>query len=147
MSDNAKIGFAGGFVLILIGAGLLFGMWGCPQYRVYEQRMEGEAKLKESEGSRQIAVEEAKAKYESAKLLSQAEVERAKGVAEANRIIGDSLKENREYLIYLWIQELNNNPNNVIYVPTETGLPVLEAGRFLKQIDEKRGKEQKESKD
>ena len=40
---------------------------------------------------------------DSAKLLADAEVERAKGVAQANAIIGDSLKNNEEYLRYLYI--------------------------------------------
>ena len=42
------------------------------------------------------------------KALAQAEIERAKGVAEANRIIGDSLKGNESYLRYLWISGLKD---------------------------------------
>ena len=121
-----------GCLLVVIAGCVFLGMWGCPQYTVYQQRLEGEAKLREAESSRQIAVEEAKAKKEAAKMLAEAEVERARGVAEANRIVGDSLKENHEYLMYLWIQELSDNTNNVIYVPTEGSLPILEAGRFFK---------------
>lgn len=125
----------------LIVAGLLFlGMFvvgGCytwPQYGVYRERLAGEAKLREAESSRQIAVEEAKAKKESARMLAEAEVERARGVAEANKIVGDSLKGNHEYLVWLWISELSSNPNDVIYIPTETGLPILEAGRLFKNV-------------
>ena len=66
---------------------------------------------------------------ESAELLAQAEITRAKGVAQANKIIGDSLKENEAYLRYLWINGLESNNPTVIYVPTEAGLPILEAGR------------------
>lgn len=110
-------------VLLLVGT-----LWGVPQYKVYSQQLSGEAKLREAESSRQIAVEEAKAKLEASKLLSQAEVERAKGVAEANKIIGGSLKENREYLTYLWLESLKEG--DVIYVPTEANLPLLEATRL-----------------
>lgn len=106
------------------------GCYGCPQYKVYVQEMEGKAKLREAESSRQILVEEAKAREQAAKMLANAEVERAKGVAEANRIIGDSLKDHPEYLTYLWIKEVNADGNAVIYVPTEAGLPILEAGRL-----------------
>jgi hypothetical protein len=50
-------------------------------------------------------------------------------VAEANRIIGESLKGNESYLRYLWIQNLESGSNSVVYVPTEAGLPILEAGK------------------
>jgi regulator of protease activity HflC (stomatin/prohibitin superfamily) len=118
-------------VLLLCVFGIGGGCIGYPQYKVYQQRMEGEAKLKESESSRLIQVEDAKAKEQASRLLANAEVERAKGVAEANRIIGDSLKNHPEYLTYLWIKEVNADGNAVIYVPTEAGLPILEAGRGM----------------
>lgn len=69
------------------------------------------------------------ASQEAAQHLAQAEIERAKGVAEANKIIGDSLKGNEAYLRYLWIHSLENTQNSVIYVPTEANLPILEAGK------------------
>jgi len=51
-------------------------------------------------------------------------------VAKANKIIGDSLKDNESYLRYLWINGLSEKDNNtVIYVPTEANLPILEAGK------------------
>ncbi len=115
--------------LVVLGIVCLF-MWGCPQYHVYQQGMAGEAKLKEAESSRQIAIQEAHAKREAAKDLALAEVERAKGVAEANRIIGAGLKDNHEYLMYLWLHAMADQPHQIIYVPTEAGLPILEAGRF-----------------
>ena len=94
-----------------------------------ELKKQGEALLLEAESSRKIAIEEARAKLESAKLLSEAEIERAKGVAEANKIIGDSLKNNESYLRYLWIQNMNNNSKEVIYIPTEANMPIMEAGK------------------
>jgi regulator of protease activity HflC (stomatin/prohibitin superfamily) len=100
------------------------------KYTVWEQSKVGEAALRKADWDRQIAVREAKAKMESATLLAQAEVERAKGVAEANKIIGDSLKGNEDYLRYLWIDHLQNEKNQVIYVPTEANLPILEANRL-----------------
>jgi regulator of protease activity HflC (stomatin/prohibitin superfamily) len=79
-----------------------------------------------------VAVAEAKAKMESAELLAQAEITRAKGVAAANEIIGKSLSNNEAYLRYLWIQNLENTKNNqIIYVPTEAGLPILESTRLM----------------
>ena len=121
----------GSVLSIIFVFGLIaFGMWGCPQYSVYTQRLSGEAELANAEYSRQVAVREAQAKKDSASLLADAEVQRAKGVAAANKIIGDSLKENEAYLKYLWITDVTGNKNaTVVYVPTEAQIPILEAGR------------------
>lgn len=100
-----------------------------PLYHVWDQRLLGEAELARATYNRQVAVQEAQAKMEAAKSLAQAEIERAKGVAQANKIIGDSLKDNESYLRYLWIDGLNKGEHDVIYVPTEGSLPILEAGK------------------
>lgn len=109
-------------------------MWGMPHWRVYSATLAGKAKLKEAESSRQIAIVEAEAKRESATKLAEAEVMRAEGVAKANRIIGDSLHGNEAYLRYLWIQNLadarTGGKAEIIYVPTEANLPILEAQRL-----------------
>lgn len=99
-------------------------------YDVWAQRKEGEAELAKAESNRQIKTLEAKASEESAKHLAQAEVIRARGVAEANKIIGDSLKGNEAYLRYLWISNLECKDKEVIYIPTEANMPILEAGRL-----------------
>lgn len=111
------------------------GMWGCPRYEVYSREMTGKAELAQATSNRQIKVNEAQASEEASKHLAQAEIERAKGVAEANRIIGDSLKGNEDYLRYLWIHNLSEAEGKgaqVIYVPTEANLPILEATRIVK---------------
>lgn len=112
-----------GFVLVILAA-----MAGGPQYSIYASRASGEAELARANYSKQVAVQEANAKYEASKMLAQAEVERAKGVAQANKIIGDSLKDNQEYLRYLFVNNLENTKDQVIYVPTEANMPILEAG-------------------
>lgn len=117
--------------VILFIVFVAFGMYGCPQYNVYASRMAGEAELSQAEYSRQIAVREASAKKDAAVLLADAEVARARGVAKANQIIGDSLRNNEAYLRYLWVSNLENNKASVIYIPTEAGLPIMEAGRGL----------------
>jgi type II secretory pathway pseudopilin PulG len=115
-------------VLVVIGIGAALGL---PWYGVYRQGLRGEAELARAKANRQIAVQEAEAKKESARMLAEAEVERAKGVAQANKIIGDSLHGNEAYLRYLWIQGLHEGANpQVVYIPTEAGLPILEAGRI-----------------
>ena len=79
---------------------------GGPIYNVWSQSLAGKAELQKAEYTRQVAVLEAQAKKDSASQLADAEVIRAQGVAKANQIIGDSLKDNREYLQYLYITGL-----------------------------------------
>jgi predicted aminopeptidase len=114
-------------ITVLCLTGLL--MWGCPNYSVYQQNLEGEAELARATQNRQISIQEAQAKKESAKDLAEAEVIRARGAAQANEIIGKSLEGNEAYLHYLFINNMEHTQNQVIYIPTEAGLPILEAGR------------------
>jgi hypothetical protein len=107
---------------------IAFGFWGCPQYNVYSQRKEGEAQLAHATFSREVAVAEAKAKMESATLLAQADTIRAHGIARSNQIIGQSLTP--AYLHWFWIDNIDKS-NNVIYVPTEANLPIMEATRMM----------------
>jgi regulator of protease activity HflC (stomatin/prohibitin superfamily) len=115
-------------VLTVTGIALVVAfLVGGPQYNVWTQSLNGKAELQKAEYTRQVAVLEAQAKMDSASKLADAEIERAKGVAEANRIIGDSLKDNPRYLQYLYItglQEGSEKGNRTIYVPTEGGMPV-----------------------
>ncbi len=117
-------------LLTLVVAFIAVLMFGVPVYKVWQQEMTGKAELSRAEQNRQIRIQEAKAKKEAAVFEAEAEVERAKGVAAANKIIGESLNENENYLRYLWIQSLSDGNSETIYVPTEANLPILEAGRF-----------------
>lgn len=100
-----------------------------PKYNVWAAEMEGAAQYAQAEQNRKITILEAEAKLEAAKSLADAEIARAHGVAQANEIIGASLKNNESYLRWLWIQNLESGSNSVIYIPTEAGLPILEAGK------------------
>ena len=134
MDDNTK-GYVLWAIAIVLSIILLIvvACVAIPPYRVWARELSGKAALREAEWSKKVAVEEANAKKDSAKLLAEAEVERARGVAEANKIIGGSLQGNESYLRYLWIQGLNDGSSEVIYVPTEANLPILEAGRLNKR--------------
>lgn len=118
------VGLGIGTVLLLA----LLLSW--PQYRVYQQRLAGEARLAEAQSSRQVAILEARAKKESAISLAEAEVIRAEGAAKANTILQNSLGGPEGYLRYLQIQALEETKASLIYVPTEAGLPVTEAKRL-----------------
>jgi regulator of protease activity HflC (stomatin/prohibitin superfamily) len=119
--------------IVVLFLSIAFGLWGCPTYNVYQQRLAGEAELARAEYTRRTTVLEAQAKLDSASKLAEAEVARAQGVAQANKIIGESLKGNDAYLRYLWIDKLDSTHGQIIYVPTEAGLPILEAGKSKSQ--------------
>ena len=129
---NGDITLAGGlsittFILLLIGGITTLLMWGCPAYGVYSARKDGEAVLAHAQYSREVAVAEAKAKMESAALLAQADTIRAHGIAHSNEIIGKSLENNPAYLNWLWIDELKDTKNQIIYVPAgEKGIPLMQ---------------------
>lgn len=122
--------------IVLMGAAATGVLWGCPQYNVYSQEMSGRAKLAEAQSSRQVATLEARAKMESAVSLARAEVLRAKGAAEANHILQNSLGGPEGYLRYLQIQALQDTNARLIYVPTESGLPVTESARLMPRPQE-----------
>lgn len=132
MNQKGQAELAGIAILALLGVivlALIFWIW--PIYNVWASEQSGKAEFAKAEQNRRIAVEEARAKLDSESLNAQSEVERAKGVAEANKIIGDSLQGNESYLRYLWITHVEGGQNRqVIYVPTEAGLPILESQRL-----------------
>lgn len=116
--------------LFLIIGGVGSCMYIRPKYNVWSQEMDGKAEFAKAEQNRKIKIEEAKANLEAEKLNAQAEIERAKGAAEAIRIENGSITP--AYIQYLWVRQQNANTNNkIIYIPTEAGLPVLEAGRVV----------------
>jgi hypothetical protein len=121
--------------LVILSALVAFGMWGCPNYNAWRAGVAGSGEYVKAQQNRKIKVLEATAALDSAKLLRQAEVERARGVKEANDIIADGLKGHDEYLRYLWITgKLDaGTTREVIYVPTEAGIPIMEAGRVAGQ--------------
>ena len=127
MDSRSGCSVAGVVIGVILLAALLIA-W--PQYRVYQQRLAGEAALAEAQSSRQVAILEARAKTESAIALAEAEVIRAEGAAKANKILQDSLGGPEGYLRYLQIQALEETKASLIYVPTEAGLPVTEAKRL-----------------
>lgn len=121
------ISWAVGMALI-IGV-ILGGLWAWNSIRVWMAETSGRAQLAEAEFSKRVQIEEAKGNLEAQKLNSQAEVERARGAAQAIEIEAGKLTEN--YIRYLWVQQQDNlNDKTVIYIPTEAGLPVLEAPRL-----------------
>lgn len=87
-----------------------------PQYRLWRASIE-----------KRILVEEAIAERDSAVEYAEAERIRAEGVADANEIISVSIDE--QYIRWLFVNNLaDHNASEIIYIPTEANLPILEAG-------------------
>jgi hypothetical protein len=128
---EAARAFIGGIALIVFAiiAVIAAIMYVLPVYGVWQQRLAGEAELARASQNRQIAQYEATAALQRAEGEAAAEVARARGNAQANGIIADGLGGPAGYLEYLYIQALRDHQGAVIYVPTEAGLPILEAGR------------------
>ena len=120
-------------VITLIGlvavGGIVGIMWALPQYSVWQQEMSGRAALAKATQSRQIKVEEAKALKESAGYYAEAEIVRAKGVAEANKIIAQGLggESGEMYIKYLWVNAMSEKENvSTVYIPVgQSGIPLM----------------------
>ncbi|MCH5167862.1 MAG: hypothetical protein J1F35_08290 [Erysipelotrichales bacterium] len=118
-------------ISVIVFAGVIIGlMFGIPAYRVWSQEMEGKAEYAKAEQNRKIKIEEAKANLEAEKLNAQAEIERAKGAAQAIEIEDGKLTDT--YIKYLWVRQQNElGDKTVIYIPTgDFGIPVTEAQRL-----------------
>lgn len=119
--DFVKVGL---LVLAAIGLlALLFtGLWVFhAELNVYASRKSGEAELIKAEQTKKITIETAKAEVESAKLR-----------AEAIKIVGEAAKQYPEYRHQEFIGAFGEalregRINQVIYVPTEANIPILEA--------------------
>lgn len=115
--------------LVILGIILIFAlMFGLPKYNVWQQEMAGKAEMAKAEQNRKILVEEAKARLEAEKLNAQAEIERAKGMAEAMKVENNTL--NTTYNQYLFIRTLEKLADKgslpqIIYIPTEGLTPVM----------------------
>ncbi len=121
--------------------GILF--WFFPVYGVWTARKSGEAEkanatlageamLTKATFKEKIAVAEASARFKAAEENKKAEIVEAEAVAESIKIIGESLSRNESYLRWQWVKRLDDTKNKVIYIPTEAGLPILEAGKMGK---------------
>lgn len=127
----AAIGILFAALLALAG---LFGIWyAYKNVQVWGAEMSGRAVLAEAEYSRQVRIEEARALEAAAQLEGQAELTRAEYSARANAALAEGLGGPEAYLRYLYIRMLeeSDQTGQIIYIPTEAGMPVLEAGRAL----------------
>lgn len=120
MSSELKF-IVGG--VVCVGAIVAFSFWFFPTYGVWQAGLSGKAALMRAEQEKQIQIEQAKAELESAKLR-----------AEAIAIVGEASKKFPEYRTQEFIGAFgeairSGEIEQIIYVPTEANIPIVEAGR------------------
>lgn len=134
-SDTTQL-LWGRIALAAVAALLFFTLFGfgCnagyKSYSRYQLVADAKNDLKRAQYNKKIQVEDAEGQRLAAIKLADVERERAKGVRDANATIAKTLTG--EYLRYFYISQLSKVENaggRIIYVPTEAGLPILEAGR------------------
>ncbi|WP_199119719.1 hypothetical protein [Pedobacter sp. ASV28] len=118
------------FILIVI----VCLMYGLPKYNVWQQEMAGKAEMAKAEQNRRILVEEAKARLEAEKLNAEAEIERAKGMAEAMRVENGTLSATyNQYLFIRTLEKLADKGSlpQIIYVPSQGLTPIMDLNKAL----------------
>lgn len=133
MKNTKPIGIIIGAVVLII----IILMFGLPLYNVWQQEMAGKAEMAKAEQNRKILIEEARARLEAEKLNAQAEIERAKGMAEAMKLENGTL--NSTYNQYLFIRTLEKLADKgdlpqIIYMPAEGLVPVLDVNHTKKNV-------------
>lgn len=102
-----------------------------PRYGVWSSKLSGQADLEQAHFEQEIIVAKAKSRLNAAEMNKKASIIEAEAVSEQIKRIGENLQKHDLYLKWQWIKMMEERPkNSVIYVPTEAGLPILEAGRI-----------------
>ena len=120
---GAGVAISSGLSLILLTLALMFGL---PVYSVWQQEYSGRATLAKAEQTRQVLVTQAKAEREAAEARAQ-----------AIAIMGEAAQKYPEYrqqeFMASFAEALREGTiKQIIYVPTEANVPILEAGRGVK---------------
>jgi len=132
---NAALGLLAFTLASMFAIACLFGtMWGWAHFRLWkaeytgkaleiEKEYVGKAILAEAEHARMARVEAARAEKEAAQLT-----------ADAIQIVGEAAQQYPEYRqqeFFLALGEAlqEGNIEQIIYLPTEAGLPLTEAGK------------------
>lgn len=131
MDTDTKFGISTIIIGIIIGLLVVVGLIiGYQWFKVFSAEQTGKSELAQAEWNRQIIVRQAQAKKDASQLEADSEVIRAEGVSKANKIVADGLGGAEGYLRYLYIHMLSEQTDKqIIYIPTEAGLPILEAGK------------------
>lgn len=115
-------------VIGLILAFIAFLAWAIPVWNVWAAHKSGLADLAKAQNEQQCRVAEAKGRKDAAILNKEAAIIEAEAVAEQIKRIGEGLTKHDLYLKWQWIKMMEECGADAIYVPTEAGIPILEAG-------------------
>lgn len=131
-SRIVRLSITGAVLALIASGGVLVG---CPAANVYYKQMDGKAAYEKAVQDRRIKVLEAQAAKDAATLYAEAEIARAKGTNEANRIMALNLGGPENYLRWSYIHMLEETAGKgdrqIIYIPTEGAMPMIEAGRAV----------------
>lgn len=130
MEDNfGRKAFGIILVILVFIIACMFAMFAYPLYNVWQQGLSGKAALEKAEQTRKVLIVQA-----------QAEREAAKERAEAIKIVGQAAKDFPEYRLQEFIgafgEALHQGKiSQIIYVPTEGNIPIVEATRLHMKKD------------
>lgn len=118
----------------VVGLIVLWALVGYPWWNVWASHQSGLADLQQAKNEQQIQIAQAQSRLDAAQLNKKAAIIEAEAVAAQVEAIGKKLQKHDLYLKWQWIKMMedrssNGDDNSVIYVPTEAGLPILEAGK------------------
>lgn len=133
MENTTIIEIASALLLVPLGW-ILFGY---PHWRVWAAHQRGQADLAQAKNEQQIQIATAQSRLAAAELNKQAAIIEAQAVAAQVKEIGTELSHHDLYLRWQWIKMMEDTlkegtESQVIYVPTEANLPILEATRLAK---------------
>lgn len=117
---------------LAIMAAFVWGLFIGPRWKVWAAHQEGLADLAQARNEQQIQIAEAQGRLDAAELNKKAAVIEAEAVKLQIAEIGSELTKHDLYLRWQWIKmmEDGNSGAQVIYVPTEANLPILETARL-----------------
>jgi hypothetical protein len=123
MSRQGLIAFVSGGIVIVV----TFLMLIMPIWNVWAERLSGSAVAAKAEFARQVLVSQAHAERDAAELQ-----------AEAITIVGKAAKEYPEYRQQEFIRSFahaleQGKIHQIVYVPTEANIPIIEATRLQKK--------------
>ena len=118
---------------LILGVIILMLLW-TPVVGPWSQARRGLADLREAEQIRLILVEQASAQKQVAILQAEGEKDAAALRAEAISIVGEAAQKFPEYRTQEFIGAFadalrNGDIKQIVYVPTEANIPIMEAGK------------------
>jgi hypothetical protein len=112
--------------LILLVVGLVFVSKAVtPQLNLYKANTEKKAVIAEQRAQSEAAEFAAKSRVIQAQANADAQRIEAQGIRDSQEIISQTLTP--EYLTWRYYEVLGTTTNQVVYLPTEAGLPITEA--------------------